>query len=101
MRSERTLRLTAYAPRRNKTNPATGETKMAQQEIVAKKEAVSVDPAVVEGIVASMVPIPGQDYRMGRFPVTSRPTLWFATRMFTPLISFSSHSVVAIAREVL
>ena len=43
---------------------------MAQQEIVAKKEAVSVDPAVVEGIVASMVPIPGQDYRMGRFPVT-------------------------------
>ena len=43
---------------------------MEQEKIVAKKEAASVDPAVVEGIVASMVPIPGRDFRMGRFPVT-------------------------------
>ena len=43
---------------------------MEQEKIVTKKEASSVDPAVVEGIVASMVPIPGRDFRMGRFPVT-------------------------------
>ena len=43
---------------------------MAQEKTVAKKEPGSVDPAVVEGIIASMVPIPGKDYRMGRFPVT-------------------------------
>ena len=43
---------------------------MEQEKIVTKKEAASVDPAVVEGIVASMVPIPGRDFRMGRFPVT-------------------------------
>ena len=43
---------------------------MEQEKIVAKKEAASVEPAVVEGIVASMVPIPGRDFRMGRFPVT-------------------------------
>ena len=43
---------------------------MAQEKTVAKKEAGSVDPAVVEGIVASMVPIPGKDFKMGRFPVT-------------------------------
>ena len=33
-------------------------------------EARAVEPAVVEGIIASMVPIPGKDYRMGKFPVT-------------------------------
>ena len=32
-------------------------------------KARTVDPAV-EGIIASMVPIPGKDYRMGKFPVT-------------------------------
>ena len=36
----------------------------------AKKKARVVDPAVVEGIIASMVPIPGKDYRMGKFEVT-------------------------------
>jgi formylglycine-generating enzyme required for sulfatase activity len=43
---------------------------MTQDKTVAKKDAGSVDPAVVEGIVTSMVPIPDKDYRMGRFPVT-------------------------------
>ena len=31
---------------------------------------VSVDPAVVKRIVASMVSIPGKDFKMGKFPVT-------------------------------
>ena len=36
-----------------------------------KKKARAVDPAaVVEGIVASMVPIPGKNFKMGKFPVT-------------------------------
>ncbi len=43
---------------------------MEQEKIVTKKEAASVDPAVVEDIVASMVPIPSRGFRMGRFPVT-------------------------------
>ena len=36
----------------------------------AKKKDRVVDSAVVEGIVSSMIPIPGKDYRMGKFPVT-------------------------------
>ena len=36
----------------------------------AKKKARVVDSAVVEGIIASMVPIPGKDYWMGKFQVT-------------------------------
>ena len=36
----------------------------------AKKKARADVPAIVEGIIASMVPIPGKDYRMGKFPVT-------------------------------
>ena len=35
-----------------------------------EKRALTVEPAVVEGIIASMVSIPGKDYRMGKFPVT-------------------------------
>ena len=35
-----------------------------------KKKSRVVDSAVVEGIIASMVPIPGKDYRMGKFQVT-------------------------------
>ena len=35
-----------------------------------EREARAVDPAVVEGILASMVPIPGKNYRMGKFLVT-------------------------------
>ena len=41
-----------------------------------KKKAPAVDPAVVEGIVASMVPIPGKDFKMCKFPVTQ--TQWEA-----------------------
>ncbi len=33
----------------------------------AKKETRVVDPVVVEGIIASMVPIPGKDFKMGKF----------------------------------
>ena len=52
-----------------KTTAKTTAKKPAKQA-PAKKKARTVDPAVVEGILASMVPIPGKDYRMGKFPVT-------------------------------
>ncbi len=42
----------------------------------------AVDPAVVEGIIASMVPIPGKDYRMGKFQVTQAQ--WEAVRGDNP-----------------
>ena len=42
----------------------------------AAKKKAAVDPAVVEGIVASMVPIPGKNYWMGKFQVTQAQ--WFA-----------------------
>ncbi len=33
----------------------------------AKKETRVVDPVVVEGIIASMVPIPCKNFKMGKF----------------------------------
>jgi len=55
------------APAEEEAAPA--KEKAAKRK-AAKKKARTVDPAVVEGILASMVPIPGKDYRMGKFPVT-------------------------------
>ena len=50
--------------------PAEEEGAAPAKKRAKKKKARTVDPAVVEGIVASMVPIPGKDYLMGKFPVT-------------------------------
>jgi len=42
---------------------------MAQKKKETAKKAANTS-AVIDGIVASMVPIPGMDYQMGRFPIT-------------------------------
>ncbi len=62
-------------PRRHENHPAEEEKAAPPEETPAKKKSANknaraVDPAVVEGIIASMVPIPGKDFRMGKFPVT-------------------------------
>ena len=57
------------APKKKEPAKKTGK-KVPAKKTPAKKKARTVDPAVVEGIVASMVPIPGKDYRMGKFQVT-------------------------------
>ncbi len=60
--------LLAKLAKRNAKGAA--KTAPAAKKASAKKKARVVDPVIVEGIIASMVPIPGKDYRMGRFPVT-------------------------------
>ena len=50
--------------------PAEEEGAAPAKKRAKKKKARTVDPAVVEGILASMVPIPGKDFKMGKFPVT-------------------------------
>ena len=57
------------APKKKEPAKKTGK-KVPAKKKAAKKKARAVDPAVIEGIIASMVPIPGKDYRMGKFPVT-------------------------------
>ena len=47
-----------------------GEDEPDESAEAEKKKAPAVDPAIVEGIVASMVPIPGKNFKMGKFPVT-------------------------------
>ena len=65
------------APKKAKKAPAKKPSAKKAEKAPAKKtsakktaEARAVEPAVVEGIIASMVSIPRRDYRMGKFPVT-------------------------------